>query len=364
MKNLLKIILLTVLSFNLHASNYKDYYQIDEYINSSNQQLISDDFIKTIQFKAQALSKENKKIKIVMVYPANQISDYWRKSKLSFEKRLIELNIKYELIDFFTKPAVEIKEQSKHLLKAIKQNADYLIFTLDANKHTKFIERIISRKKTKLILQNITTPLKKWKNRQPFLYVGFDHFSGSKLLADYYIHKTKGKGNYAVLYGAKGYVSFMRGTKFIDYVSTNSDLKVIHEYYTGFNKEKAKRATFDLLKINSDIKFIYACSTDIALGVIEALREKDLLGKIEVNGWGGGNNELKALEDNLLDITVMRMNDDNGVAMAEAIKLDILGKAKDVPTIYSGEFKIVKKDIKKEELEELKKRAFRYTYDQ
>jgi len=354
------LILLFILT-NVAFSNDAKYYQYDEYISAFNQGNVSDNFIKTIQEDSKAIKQNDKKIKIVMVYPGNQISDYWRKSKLSFEKRLNELNIKYELVDFFTKPAIEIKEQSKLLLKAIKNNTDYLIFTLDASKHAKFIERIVSKKKTKLILQNITTPLKKWKKRQPFLYVGFDHAIGSKFLADYYMNETNNKGNYAVLYGAKGYVSYMRGTKFVEYVSKNSKLKLVHEYYVDFNKEKAIKATRDLLKINKDLKFIYACSTDIALGVIEVLKEENLLGKIKVNGWGGGSNELKAIESGELDITVMRMNDDNGVAMAEAVKLDLLGKGKEVPTIYSGEFSLVKKGINKEELDALKKRAFRYT---
>ncbi len=299
---------------------------------------------------AKAISKQNQKIKIVMVYPGNQISDYWRKSKISFEKRMNELNINYELIDFFTKPAVQINKQSKHLLKALKENADYLIFTLDTKKHTKFIERIIAKNRTKLILQNITTPLKKWGEKQPFLYVGFDHFVGSKYLADYYISKTKGEGNYAVLYGSRGYVSLMRGKEIVRYISSKSNLKLIHEYYTDFNKEKAKKATEDLLEINKDIKFIYACSTDIALGVIEVLKQRNLLGKIEVNGWGGGNSELEAIEKGELDITVMRMNDDNGVAMAEAIKLDLENKSSLVPTIYSGDFAVLKKGIDKKEL--------------
>lgn len=362
MENILKIVLVIFLSTTLYSSS-KEYYQIDEYINYTKQKEISDNFIRIIQEDSKAILKQNKKVKIVIVYPGNQISDYWRKSKLSFEKRLNELNIEYELVEFFTKPAVEIKEQSKHLLKALKQNADYLVFTLDSNKHAKFIERIISKKNTKLILQNITTPLKKWKDRQPFLYVGFDHFIGSKILAEYYIKKTEGKGNYAVLYGPKGYVSYMRGTKFVEYITSKSDLKVIHEYYTDFNKQKAKNATLDLLERNSDIKFIYACSTDIALGVIEALKEKNLLGVIEVNGWGGGNSELEAIVKKELNVTVMRMNDDNGVAMAEAVKLDLEGKTKEIPTIYSGEFRIVKKGIEKDDLDNYKKRAFRYTFD-
>lgn len=362
MKKISFFLLLFLLTNQLFANDSK-YYSIEEFLHKNNQKDRSFNFNKLIQNSSVQIKKSNKQIKIVMVYPGNQISDYWRKSKISFKKRLDELNINYELVDFFTKPAIEIKEQSKQLLKAIHNNTDYLIFTLDANKHTKFIERIISKEKPKLILQNITTPLRKWQNNQPFLYVGFDHTIGSKILADYYIKETNGIGKYAVLYGSLGYVSKMRGNSFINYVSDNSKLKVVHEYYTDYDVKKAKLATLDLLEIDKDIKFIYACSTDIAFGVLEALKEKKLLGKIQVNGWGGGNSELKAIENSLLDATVMRMNDDNGIAMAEAIKLDLEKKVNKIPTIYSGEFSLVEKGISKERLEKLKNKAFRYTRD-
>ena len=57
----------------------------------------------------------------------------------------------------------------------------------------------------------------------------------------------------------------------------------------------------------------------------------------------------------------MRINDDNGIAMAEAIKLDIVGKTHQVPTIFSGNFAVIKKGIKKEKLQLLKEKAFRYS---
>jgi len=355
-------ILFILISTCIFASESK-YYEIEEYIKYSKQKEISDKFIDLIQSKSQKIKNQNQKVRISLVYPGKQLTDYWIRSKVSFEKRLKELNINYDLVLHFTKPHIEIKEQSKFLMTAIKQNTDYLVFVLDANEHSKFIERIISKNNIKLILQNITTPLKIWKDRQPFLYVGFDHMLGSQMLANYYIKKTNGQGKYAVLYTSNGYVSHMRGTKFIEYISDNSDLKVVHEYYTNTSKKNAKMATLDLLKIDKDIKFIYACSTDIALGVIEALEEKNLTGKILVNGWGGGESELQAISKNKLDVTVMRMNDDNGVAMAEAIKLDLTGKTNEVPTIFSGDMKIVEKGINLNELESLKKRAFRYTYD-
>lgn len=363
MKHYIFKLIILMCAFNILNAGNSDYFAIDEYIEFTNQEKISNDFIAQIQKDAVKIKQENKKIRIVLVYPGKQLTDYWMKSKVSFDKRLNELGINYELVLHFTKPHVETRVQSKLLLKAIKDNTDYLVFVLDASKHAKFIERIMSREKPKLILQNITTPLRKWQKDQPFLYVGFDHMLGSQMLANYYIKKTKGKGKYAVLYTSNGYIGYMRGTKFIDYVSKNSDLKVVHEYYTNTSKDKARLATLDLLKIDPDVKFIYACSTDIALGVVEALKEKNLVGKVLVNGWGGGNSELKAIQDGFMDVTVMRMNDDNGVAMAEGIKLDLENSRDKIPTIFSGDFALVERGIKQEELEKLKKRAFRYTSD-
>jgi len=363
MSKILRIVFLMYLSFvSLYAQSNK-YWLANEYLEKNPQQkTVSNDFVNLIRNDSIKLSiKQNKPVKIVMVYPGNQISDYWRRSKDSFEKRLQELGVKYELKDYFTKPAIQIKEQAKHLLKAIKGDTDYLIFTLDALKHSQFIERILSNKKPKLILQNITTPVKKWGNRQPFLYVGFDHVTGSKLLANYYINKTNEEGKYAVLLGTKGYVSDMRGKEFITYVSNKSKLKNVDSYYTNFDKKKAMRATAELLKNHNDLKFIYACSTDIALGVSEVLKQRNLTGKILTNGWGGGSSELKAIGENLLDITVMRINDDNGIAMAEAVKLDLQGQGNKVPTVFSGDFAIVEKGIAEDKIEMLKKKAFRYS---
>ncbi len=57
----------------------------------------------------------------------------------------------------------------------------------------------------------------------------------------------------------------------------------------------------------------------------------------------------------------MRMNDDNGVAMAEAIALDLQGRSGDVPLVFSGAFELVTADHDRSRIEALKRRAFRYS---
>ena len=357
--------LIFVLCFVVYglSSNFDEYIISSEYYkNNPKEKIYSSDFIKIVHNNAIPIEKyKNNPIKIYMIYPGNQVSDYWRRSKKSFEARLNELGIKYELIDIFTKPSVEINKQINGLVSAISHNSNYLIFTLDAKKHYKFISTILSKDSPKLILQNITTPLKNLKPKQPFFYVGFDHIIGAEILAKHYIKEIGINGKYAVLYGSQGYVSQMRGDKFISYLNKNTNLKLVDSYYTNFDKEKAKLATYDLLQNHKNLKFIYACSTDIALGVIEVLKEKGLQNKIKVNGWGGGSAELNAIKNKELDFTVMRMNDDNGVAMAEAIKLDLQNNSEKVPLIYSGDFKLIHKNMDSKEIEKLKEKAFRYS---
>lgn len=302
-----------------------------------------------------------KAVRISVIYPGKQISDYWKRSVDSLKGRLDQAGLSYTVTSSFTEAGTEIRLQEKLLRDSLRESPDYLVFTLDALRHKKIIENILSRSQTKIILQNITTPVRAWGDQQPFLYVGFDHEKGSKFLADEYIKRTNGAGKYAVFFGPRGYVSYMRGNYFIEYVSRKSDLQFTSGYYVGFDREKAREAALELVEREKDLSFIYACSTDIALGIADALKEKGLTGKILVNGWGGGGSELSAIEDGALSFTVMRINDDNGVAMADAILLDQDGQGGDLPLVFSGEMALVDQSMTGDRIQDLKEKSFRYS---
>ncbi len=136
---------------------------------------------------------------------------------------------------------------------------------------------------------------------------------------------------------------------------------MVASYYVGFNRKKARTAALELVKSRQSLDFIYACSTDIALGIADALAETGKTGKILLNGWGGGSAELEMIRKETLNFTVMRMNDDSSVAIAEAIKLDISGKATEVPHIYSGDIILIDKQTDETQIQKLKNRAFRYS---
>ncbi len=310
--------------------------------------------------KPLTAGQQTKPVSIAFVYPGEQASDYWQRSVQSFVAHMDELNINYELSEYFSKGgSVEIRKQEQQLKDALDQDPDYLVFTLAIDHHQRLIERILARGRPRLILQNITTPLSVWEGNQPF-YVGFDHALGTRMLADYFLKKGDQGGRYGLLYYSRGYVSAMRGDSFIGFMREGKKYELAAAFYTDGQRDKARQAAAQLIK-KEQLPLIYACSTDVALGAVDAIEDAGLTGRIMVNGWGGGSAELAALASGELEVTVMRMNDDNGIAMAEFIRLELLGRDDEIPTVFSGDFALITGKTSGEEIRTLKEHAFRYS---
>ncbi|MBM7457237.1 autoinducer 2-binding protein LuxP [Oceanisphaera litoralis] len=340
-----------------------DHWSFQEYLDAFPQQRpLSDAFSARIRQAAEPwTTPADKPVHIAMLIPDQQVSDYWFRNRQSLTARLREIGLPFTLTSYSFRPETSQREQERQLVEALKSDPDYLIFTLNSMRHRVLIDKMMARGRPKLILMNITTPLKHWGKNQPFFYVGFDHQEGTRLLSDA-INKMTGKqANYLMLYGTRGYVSQARGDEFIRLTSTQPGFTLRQAFYTDVNREKARQAVLQTLATKPDINLIYATTTDIAFGAIDALKELNKEDKIILNGWGGGSAELEALALGHLDLTVMRMNDDNGVAMAEAIRLDQEGKTHLVPRVYSGDFAIVDQDTPTTELDRLKAHAFRYS---
>lgn len=340
----------------------KEYIPALEYLAlHPRQKELSRKFNAIVQAPPVPLPQRNAEpVSIAFVYPGVQASDYWRRSVLSFVSRMKELNLNFTLSEYYSKGGgVDIHKQEQQLREALAKDPDYLVFTLDVYRHRAFIERILARGRPTLILQNITTPLSIWEKTQPY-YVGFDHGIGTRMLAEYFLDRYGPNHHYGMLYYSEGYVSKMRGDSFIQFMREGGGPRLVASYYTDGQMERAKAATITILE-EGEPDFLYACSTDVALGAVEALKEKGKHGQIPVNGWGGGSAELAAIARGELVATVMRMNDDNGVAMAEIIRLALTGQREQLPVLYSGSFTLVTSETPEEVVAALKKQAFRYS---
>ncbi|WP_022851843.1 substrate-binding domain-containing protein [Limisalsivibrio acetivorans] len=357
------LLTITLLMFALSAYA-RTYWTIPEYFSIHPEQAaLFDRFSEQVRLPGIPMERTNiKPVRIAVVYPALQSSEYWLRSVSSFEARLRELRVNYDLFTYYSRPSGDIRLQAKQIAEAVKRDVDYLVVSADDPQIRKLLSRILPREKPKVIIQNLTTPLREWQNYQPFIYVGFDHYTGSSILAGALRRMLPHDTKYSVLYGSMGSVSELRGGGFLEDYRHNGERNEPEElFYTGFSQKKSYNATKEILSKHPDTGLIFCCATDIAVGAAEAVSDAGLSGEVVVNGWGGGTVELKALMDGRITLTVMRMNDDNGVAMAEAVKMDIQGRGEEVPLIYSGDFSVLFSDDPAEKIMEKKIRAFRYS---
>lgn len=353
----LTALLLTLFSHSASSGTTADYLSYDAYYEAHPEQLGALKALgKAVRSDPTPISVAHTPVRIGIIYPSLQVSDYWPRSISSFEQRLQALGIRYTLKTRFTKPNTEVDKQIRQIEEILAWQPDYLIYTLDSARQRSMVERLIRGTNTKLILQNITTPVREWGEKQPFMYIGFDHAEGAKILARYHTTRIPQGTGYGVVFRSKGLVSEMRGQTYIQEVGNFHQLKA--SYYTDSSRSGGYRAALQILTEHPDIRYIYACSTDTALGSVDALKEQGR-NDVIVNGWGGGAAELEALRKGELQVVLMRMNDDNGVSMAEAIKRDLEGMP--VPLIYSGDFAVLDSSMSSEEILQFERRAFRYS---
>ncbi|MEH6822508.1 MAG: substrate-binding domain-containing protein [Motiliproteus sp.] len=297
-------------------------------------------------------------IKISAVYPGKQRSDYWRRTMRALSLRLDLLGLNYQFMEQTYAFNASMEQQKHAINEALLADPDYLILTLDEPRQQRMIEQLLMRQRPKIILLNITTPVKNWASHQPLLYSGFDHILGTKLLADELLNPTREPQSIGLLYRQPGYVSTMRGGSFADLVRERGGT-LSASYYTKSDVETSHLAALRLLEQHPNLSIIFACATDVALGAIQAIGEKGLKGRVIVNGWGGGQAELDAIRRKEMALTVMRMNDDAAVAVAEAICNDQTGLP--VPQIYSGRMVLVTQQHSAEQIQQLSNTAFRYS---
>ncbi len=298
---------------------------------------------------------QQRPVRIAQVYPGLQASSYWSDSEKALTGRLAALGIDYQLETRYTSPNTQLGEQILQIRELLDWQPDYLIYTLDSPRQKQLVERLIQNTDTRLILQNITTPLKAWEKRQPFLYVGFDHAEGARLLARHFARHFP-DADYGVLFRSKGLVSQMRGAGFMQALPSEHRLR--SSYYSDSSREGGYSAALRMLKEHPELDYIYACSTDVALGTLDALEQlqrKDVM----VNGWGGGPEEIEQLRAGRLPIVLMRLSDEAGVAIAEAIRRDLSGLP--VARVYSGRFAVLDDQMTDDEIRHHETRAHRYS---
>jgi autoinducer 2-binding protein LuxP len=347
--------------------DYWEHYEVPGF-----DEAVFEAFREVVRADAVPIAVDVEEITIALIFPSLDLSDAWARGHAGLVGRLDELGIPYRL-DTFGSDHDNHALQLAHLETALARGYDYVIVgPTEILVQMSMLEEIIEAPGTELIVWNYTTPLRDWgearypEGRQPLAYVGFSHAEGAHILGQYFVERlqreVEGTPKVAHIRGIPGVTDDQRSGIARQYFE-EAGFEIVHETYANWRRDMGYSATLDIVGAYPDVNHIHIVSTAMAIGAVEALEELDRAGEILLNGWGGGSEEQLHLLEGNLHATVMRMQDDWGVALAEIIKFHLEGRVDEIPLAFTGEMQLVDDSFTREDIDVILEYAFRYSGD-
>ena len=162
--------------------------------------------------------------------------------------------------------------------------------------------------------------------------------------ADYIAEKIGGAGKVAILEGVAGtFTSIQRVNGFKQELAEKyPDIEIVASVPADYETEKGLNVATDILTANPDVSALYCCNDNMALGAVEALRARSLLGKVIVLGVDGTGDAYKSIKAGELTATVDQFPATNGAAAVE-VALRLLAGQK-LPKVVSTPIEVVDAD--------------------
>lgn len=321
---------------------------------------LMDELLAVVQAPAVATTHDYERpLKLAVMFPSLETSDAWARLNIAMRSRLDELAVPYEATEFMIQSG-EHDRQHAQIEQALAQDFDYIIIGPSEYQVQKSnLERMAGE--TNVMVMNVVNPFTDLHgtDRMPLTHVGFDHTVGAEALCHWLIEETGGEGTVALVRYIPGLIDSQRSDHFAECVEAGSNIKIIDEYDANGDRELAFTGANALLSKHPNVTMLHAANTAVALGVLAAATERGVLDDVIINGWGGGGDELASIQDGGLKVTAFRVNDDWGVAVAEAIRAHAEGQ--EVPRVIAATIKTIDHRMTPEEIAAETAYAFRYS---
>ncbi|MDR0362076.1 MAG: substrate-binding domain-containing protein [Planctomycetota bacterium] len=162
--------------------------------------------------------------------------------------------------------------------------------------------------------------------------------------ADYIADKIGSKGKVAIIEGVAGtFTSIQRVNGFREKMrEAYPSIDIVASVPADYETEKGLNVATDILTANPDIAAIYCCNDNMALGAVEALRARGLLGKVIVLGVDGTGDAYNSIAAGELTATVDQFPAVNGSAAVEAALRLLAGQK--LPKVVSTPIEVIDVD--------------------
>lgn len=154
------------------------------------------------------------------------------------------------------------------------------------------------------------------------VYVAGDNYAFGKNAAEYIAKKLNGKGNVVVLEGIPSVINTERVNGFMDVMKDYPNIKILASQPGYWQRDKALAVMENYLQKFPKIDAVWAADDDMALGVIQAIKEAGREKEMFVVGGGGMKDVIKMIMDGseLIPVTVTYPPSMVATAISMAVK--------------------------------------------
>jgi autoinducer 2-binding periplasmic protein LuxP len=301
-------------------------------------------------------------VRIALIYPSADVSDFWARAFLALTKRLDALGIPYETTEFASRQ-IEHELQSTYATQ-VEQDADLYDFVIfgpsELATQADNIDKLAANEDFRTFVWAFHTPLKDLTH-QPDNWFDFSSSLGAAQMCDFVVERYGRDVTYALVRGIPGITDNQRSGEWADCVNERGGWTMAYEHYGEYTREGGSTGTNLILQAYPEVTFIHNANTAMAMGGMEALIAAGRATDIVSTGWGGTGLELDAIRRKELDATPMRMGDDVGAATAEAIKLHLEDRAEELPFVFLGRILVAHDGMSAAEIDALEQEAFRFS---
>lgn len=166
-------------------------------------------------------------------------------------------------------------------------------------------------------------------------HVGIDNYEGGKMAGELALELLDGEGQIAivdhpevesVIQRTKGFLEVIEGA-----ISENQDIQVVSRLPGSGSMDKSFKATEDILQAHPDIDVIFGINDETALGALAAIEKAGKAGTVQVIGFGGKEEALKAVREGGLYADIVTHPRQIGSRVIESIAAYMVGE--EVPAV-------------------------------
>jgi ribose transport system substrate-binding protein len=138
-------------------------------------------------------------------------------------------------------------------------------------------------------------------------FVATDNLKAGRLAGEWMVEQLQGQGKIAMIEGTPGSQQGRdRRNGFHEVIGKQKGIKMVKSIPANFERAKGMEVMEDILTSTPDLNGVFCANDEMALGAVEALKQRKLLGKVVLLGMNGVPEALKSTYKGEMQGTVVQ----------------------------------------------------------